>query len=57
MRIVKRLLISVATVYVIITLSVLMIRFMPGDPLEHLVGQERYFDLMYDNPEELDRIA
>ena len=57
MRILKRLVISVVTVYVIITLSFLMIRFMPGDPLEHLVGQERYFDLMYDNPEELERIA
>lgn len=34
-----------------------MVRFMPGDPLVHLVGQERYYQLLEDSPAELDRIA
>ncbi len=57
MRLIKRILIALLTIYVVITISFLMIRFMPGDPLEHLVGQERYYELVYEAPEELERIA
>lgn len=57
MHIVKRLIAAVLTVYVIITISFLLIRFMPGDPLKHLVGEERYYELLDDYPDELERIA
>ena len=42
-RIAKRLAIALFTMYAVITISFLMVRFMPGDPLIHLVGQENYY--------------
>lgn len=57
MRVFKRVAISLLTIYLIITISFLMMRFMPGDPLKHLVGEERYIELLNDAPEELERIA
>ncbi len=56
-RILKKSIISILTVLVIITISFLMVRFMPGDPLVHLVGQERYYQLLDDAPAELEMIA
>ncbi len=56
-HIIRKILTALLTVIIIITISFLMVRFMPGDPLEHLVGQEVYYYLMEFNPEELDRIA
>lgn len=53
----KKALIALLTIYLVITLSFLMVRFMPGDPLMHLVGQEEYYYLKEFNPGELDRIA
>ena len=57
MRFWKKLAGAVFTVWIVITISFCMVHFMPGDPLEHLVGQERYYELLYDSPEELDKIA
>lgn len=57
MRLLKKAVIAILTVYVVITVSFLMVRFMPGDPLVHLVGQERYYELLEDAPAELERIA
>ena len=57
MRILKRAAGAALTVWIVITISFAMVHFMPGDPLEHLVGQERYYELLYEAPEELDRIA
>lgn len=45
------------TIYLIISLSFFMVRFMPGDPLLHLVGHEQYYYLKEFEPQELDRIA
>ena len=56
-RTVKKILIALLTIYAIITISFLMVRFMPGDPLVHLVGQDRYYELMDSAPSELERIA
>lgn len=56
-RIFKKAGIALLTVFAVITISFLMVRFMPGDPLMHLVGQERYYQLMEESPAELDRIA
>lgn len=57
MRILKRTGIALLTVLAVITVSFLMVRFMPGDPLMHLVGQDRYYQLLEDSPAELARIA
>ncbi len=56
-RIIRSALIAMATVFAIVTISFLMVRFMPGDPLMHLIGMDRYYDLMQDQPAELERIA
>lgn len=53
----KRLLGALLTIYVVITVSFFMVRFMPGDPLQHLVGQEEYYYLMENDPVELERLA
>ena len=56
-HLIKRFLMALLTIYLIITLSFLMVRFMPGDPLMHLVGEEEYYYLAEFNPEELERLA
>lgn len=56
-RILKKAVTALLTIYIIITISFLMVRFMPGDPLVHLVGQDRYYELLNDSPAELERIA
>ena len=56
-RIAKRLAVALFTMYAVITISFLMVRFMPGDPLIHLVGQENYYDMLKDSPAELELIA
>ena len=56
-HLIKRFLMALLTIYLIITLSFLMVRFMPGDPLMHLVGEEEYYYLAEFNPEELERMA
>lgn len=53
----KRLLGALLTIYAVITVSFFMVRFMPGDPLQHLVGQEEYYYLMENDPAELERLA
>ena len=57
LRILKKTGVAILTVYAVITVSFLMVRFMPGDPLIHLVGQDRYMELMETAPLELERIA
>ncbi len=56
-RILKKTGIALATIFAVITISFLMVRFMPGDPLMHLVGQDRYYQLLEEAPAELERIA
>ncbi|MEE0212049.1 MAG: ABC transporter permease [Negativibacillus sp.] len=53
----KRILAAFATIFVVITISFFMVRFMPGDPLQHIVGQEEYYYLLEKDPGELDFIA
>lgn len=56
-RFYKKIATGILTIYIIISLSFLMVRFMPGDPLLHLVGHEQYYYLKEFEPGELDRIA
>lgn len=57
LRILKKTGVALLTVFAVITVSFLMVRFMPGDPLIHLVGQDRYMELLETAPLELERIA
>lgn len=56
-RILKKLLLAFVTIWAVITISFLMVRFMPGDPLVHLVGQDEYYQMMDEAPQQLERIA
>jgi len=56
-RIIHRAITSFATIYIIITISFIFVRFMPGNPLIHLVGEEDYYYLLDKSPEILNEIA
>ncbi len=45
------------TILIIISISYLLIHLMPGNVLLNVVGQEEYYYLLDNNPEELDRIS
>lgn len=49
--------VALVTIFIIISISFLFVRFMPGDPLVHLVGQEEYYYLLETAPEYLDDIS
>lgn len=53
----KKGIIAILTILGIITISFLMVRFMPGDPLMHLVGEENYHEMKRENPAQLELIA
>ena len=55
-RILRRLTASLATIFMIITISFLMVRFMPGNVMQHLIGQEEYYYLMEAAPEQLEML-
>ena len=52
-RYLGRMAVYLLTVWLIATFNFFLIRFMPGDPLEHLVGEEDYLYLQSSHPEVL----
>lgn len=54
---VKRLLIALGTVFIIISISFLLVNSMPGDPLVNILGDEEYYEIKNTAPEVLDEIA
>jgi peptide/nickel transport system permease protein len=56
-HILKRTGVALMTMYVIITVSFILIHAMPGDPVIHLVGQEEYYYLIENDPAELERLV
>ncbi len=48
---------SLFTIFIIISISYLLIHLMPGNVLLNIVGQEEYYYLLDNNPEELERIS
>lgn len=54
-HILRRTTIAVLTVYLIITISFILVHVMPGDPVIHLVGQEEYYYLLDNDPVYLER--
>lgn len=52
----KRAAVAVLTIWIIITISFVLVHTMPGDPIIFLIGEEEYYYLMDNDPEYLERI-
>ena len=55
--IINRILISIGTIFMIITISFFLVNSMPGDPLVNIMGDEEYYKVKNSNPELLTEIA
>lgn len=55
--IINRILISIGTIFLIITISFFLVNSMPGDPLVNIMGDEEYYKVNNSNPELLTEIA
>ena len=47
----KRLVEAVFIIFCIITINFILIRFMPGDPVVHIIGEDEYLRLEAEEPE------
>lgn len=54
---INRVLISIGTIFLIITISFFLVNSMPGDPLVNIMGDEEYYKVKNSNPELLTEIA
>lgn len=52
----KRILEGIFIIFCIITLNFFLIRFMPGNVVMHIVGEEEYYNLMLSAPEKIEEI-
>lgn len=52
----KRILESIFIIFCIITINFLLIRFMPGDPVVHIIGEDEYLRLESEAPEVIERV-
>lgn len=52
----ERLIISVATILLIISINFLVLNLMPGDPLMNIIGSEDYYKIKANSPELLEEI-
>lgn len=52
----KRLLEAVFIVFCIITINFVLIRFMPGDPVVHIIGEDEYLRLEAEAPEVIEEV-
>ena len=55
--IINRILISIGTIFLIITISFFLVNSMPGVPLVNIMGDEEYYKVKNSNPELLTEIA
>lgn len=55
--ILNRILISVGTIFLIITISFILVNLMPGDPLINIMGDDEYYKVKSSDPELLEQIA
>lgn len=53
---VKHLLTGFLTLFCIITINFLLIRFMPGDPVKYIIGEDEYLRLEMTKPEVLEEV-
>ena len=49
-RIGRRLAESLFIIFCIVTINFMLIRFMPGDPVVHIIGEDEYFRLESEYP-------
>lgn len=54
---INRVLISIGTIFLIITISFFLVNSMPGDPLVNIMGDEEYYKVKNSNPQLLTEIA
>lgn len=47
---------AVIVIFCIITINFLLIRFMPGDPVIHILGEEEYFRISSSRPEVIEEV-
>ncbi|MFQ6844190.1 MAG: ABC transporter permease [Lachnospiraceae bacterium] len=47
---------GVFIVFCIITVNFFLIRFMPGDPVRHILGEDEYFNLMSMDPDKIEEV-
>ncbi|WP_130848923.1 ABC transporter permease [Intestinimonas timonensis] len=52
----KRLLEAVFIVFCIITINFVLVRFMPGDPVVHIIGEDEYLRLEAEAPEVIEEV-
>lgn len=52
----KRLGEGIFILFCIITVNFFLIRFMPGDTVQHILGDDEYFNLMSNNPEKIEEV-
>lgn len=53
----KKIIIAIIMIFLIMTINFLIVRFMPGDPLVHIIGEEEYHRLSLYNPEVIEEIS
>ena len=56
-HILKKTLIALVTIWIIITISFVLIHTMPGDPIVFLIGEEEYYYLMDNDPGYLEQLT
>jgi peptide/nickel transport system permease protein len=52
----KRLLEAIFIIFCIITINFILIRFMPGDPVVHIIGEDEYLRLEAEAPEVIEEV-
>lgn len=52
----KKLMYAIITIFIIISISFLLIHLMPGEPIINLVGQEEYYHLLEHDPAQLEQM-
>ena len=56
LHVIKKVLIAVLTIWLIITISFVLVHTMPGDPIVFLIGEEEYYYLMDNDPAYLEML-
>lgn len=55
-KLIRYLLESMLIIFCIITINFVLIRFMPGDPVMHIIGEDEYLNLMNTTPEVIEEV-
>ena len=52
----KRIIESIIIILCIITINFMLVRFMPGDPVLHIIGEENYMRMEVEKPEAIEKV-